>query len=63
MKAGVGCTIFPHDLYTPRTWAEKVFPNLIYWSEPDHGGHFAPLEVPALFVKEMRNSFRAQRLS
>jgi hypothetical protein len=19
-------------------------PNLIYWNEPDHGGHFAPLE-------------------
>jgi epoxide hydrolase len=59
----VGCTIFPHDLYAPRSWAEKVFTNLTYWSEPERGGHFAPLEVPALFVQEMRNCFRAQRLS
>jgi epoxide hydrolase len=59
----VGCTIFPHDLHAPRSWAEKMFPNLTYWSEPDRGGHFAPLEVPAMFVQEMRNCFRAQRPS
>jgi pimeloyl-ACP methyl ester carboxylesterase len=36
----VGCSIFPRDLTAPRSWAEKLFPNLIYWNELDHGGHF-----------------------
>lgn len=57
----VGCTIFPRDFNAPRVWAEKLFPRLFYWSEADRGGHFAPLDEPALFVEEMRNCFRAQR--
>ena len=56
-----GCSIFPRDLTAPRSWAEKLFPNLIYWNELDHGGHFAPLEDPALYVQELRNCFRTQR--
>lgn len=59
----VGCTIFPHDLHAPRRWAEQFFPNLIYWKEAERGGHFAPLEVPELFVQELRNAFRSQRMS
>jgi hypothetical protein len=25
----------------PRNWAEKAYPNLIYFDEVDRGGHFA----------------------
>lgn len=57
----VGCSIFPRDLTAPRSWVEKLFPNLFYWNELDHGGHFAPLEDPALYVAELRNCFRSQR--
>jgi epoxide hydrolase len=59
----VGCSIFPRDLNAPRNWAEKLFPHLIYWGEPDRGGHFAPLEVPDLYVQELRNCFRSQRVT
>jgi pimeloyl-ACP methyl ester carboxylesterase len=57
----VGCSIFPRDLTAPRSWAERLFPDLFYWNEPDHGGHFAPLEDPVSYVQELRNCFRSQR--
>ena len=59
----VGCSIFPHDFNAPRVCAEKLFPHLFYWNEPDRGGHFAPLEEPAPFVQELRNCFRSQRVT
>ena len=46
----VGCSIFTHKIFrAPRSWAERVFPHLIYWNELDRGGHFAAFEQPALF--------------
>ncbi|WP_210250731.1 epoxide hydrolase family protein [Bradyrhizobium hipponense] len=58
----VGCSIFPREVYrAPRSWAERMYPNLFYWNELDRGGHFAALEQPALFVQEIRNCFRALR--
>ncbi|TPO10820.1 epoxide hydrolase [Mesorhizobium sp. B1-1-5] len=58
----VGCSIFPHEVYrAPRSWAERMYPNLFYWNEVARGGHFAALEQPALFVEEMRSCFRTLR--
>ena len=58
----VGCSIFPREVYrAPRSWAERMFPNLFYWNELERGGHFAALEQPTLFVQEMRNCFRSLR--
>jgi pimeloyl-ACP methyl ester carboxylesterase len=58
----VGCSIFPKELMrTSRRWAEKRFRNIIYWNELDHGGHFAALEVPDVFTREVRNCFQALR--
>ena len=58
----VGCSIFPREIVpAPRTWAERLFPNLIYWNELDRGGHFAAFEQPALFTKELRDCFRSLR--
>jgi epoxide hydrolase len=58
----VGCSIFPREVYrAPRSWAQRMYPNLFYWNELDRGGHFAALEQPALFVEEMRNCFRTLR--
>jgi pimeloyl-ACP methyl ester carboxylesterase len=58
----VGCSIFPHEIFrTSRRWAEKRFSNIIYWNEPEVGGHFAALEVPTVFLEEVRNCFRTLR--
>ena len=58
----VGCSVFPGELQRPsRRWAERRFTDIRYWNEPARGGHFAPLEQPALFVDEVRECFRALR--
>jgi pimeloyl-ACP methyl ester carboxylesterase len=60
----VGCSIFPREIVpAPRSWAERVYPNLIYWNELDRGGHFAAFEQPALFTQELRDCFRPLRQS
>jgi hypothetical protein len=57
-----GVSIFPKEIYRPsRRWAEPLFTDLRYWNELDHGGHFAALEQPALFVDEVRAAFRLFR--
>jgi pimeloyl-ACP methyl ester carboxylesterase len=54
----VAFTVFPGEIFqAPRSWAEKVYPNLIYFNEAERGGHFAAWEEPELFAKEMRAAF------
>lgn len=58
----VGCSIFPKEKpKMQKRWAEACYPKLIHWREVEHGGHFAAFEQPALFVREMRDCFRAVR--
>ena len=58
----VGLSIFPKEVYrAPRTWVDRVYPNLIHWNELNRGGHFAAFEEPALFTQELRNCFRGVR--
>jgi pimeloyl-ACP methyl ester carboxylesterase len=58
----VAFTVFPDEIFqAPRSWAEKVYPNLIYFNEVDKGGHFAAWEEPQLFSEEMRAAFRSLR--
>jgi pimeloyl-ACP methyl ester carboxylesterase len=58
----VGFTVFPNEIFqAPRHWAEKVYPNLIYFHEAERGGHFAAWEEPQLFSEEMRAAFRSLR--
>ena len=60
----VGCSTFPREIVpAPRSWAERVYPNLIHWNELDRGGHFAAFEQPALFTQELRDCFRSLRSS
>jgi hypothetical protein len=57
-----GCSIFPAEIFAPpRRWVEKQYPGLVYWSEPDRGGHFAAMEQPALFASEIRQCCRLWR--
>jgi pimeloyl-ACP methyl ester carboxylesterase len=62
MKLPVGFTMFPGEIFrAPRSWAEKVYPHLIYFHEADRGGHFAAWEEPQLFSEELRAGFRPLR--
>jgi pimeloyl-ACP methyl ester carboxylesterase len=62
VAAPAGCTIFPKELQRPsRRWTARRFTDIRYWSEPDHGGHFAALEQPGMFVEEVRAFFRLVR--
>jgi pimeloyl-ACP methyl ester carboxylesterase len=58
----VAITVFPSEQYqAPRSWAERAYPNLIYFNEVDKGGHFAAWEQPELFTTELRAAFRSLR--
>ena len=58
----VAVTVFPGEQYqAPRSWAERAYPNLIYFNEVDKGGHFAAWEQPQLFAEELRAAFRSLR--
>jgi pimeloyl-ACP methyl ester carboxylesterase len=58
----VGASIFPAEVPRPsRRWAARRYPNLHYWSEHERGGHFPALEVPSLFIDDLRASFRPLR--
>jgi pimeloyl-ACP methyl ester carboxylesterase len=58
----VAVSVFPGEQYeAPRSWAEKAYPNLIYFNGVDKGGHFAAWEQPQLFSEEVRAAFRSLR--
>jgi pimeloyl-ACP methyl ester carboxylesterase len=58
----VGVSVFPKELYqAPRSWAERAYPNLIYYNELDRGDHFAAWQEPQLFSEEVRAAFRSLR--
>lgn len=58
----VGCSMFPQEIMRcSRRWAERRFGNIIYWNELPAGGHFPALELPGVFVEEVRNCFRTLR--
>ena len=62
VECPTGCSIFPKEIFrSSKRWAEKRFTNLIHWNELDKGGHFAALEVPEVFVGEVRDCFRSMR--
>ena len=50
-----GCSMFPEEIIKPsRRWVEQRYQNIRYWNELDRGGHFPALEVPEVFVAELR---------
>jgi pimeloyl-ACP methyl ester carboxylesterase len=55
-------SVFPNELYqAPRSWAERAYPNLIYYNQVDRGNHFAAWQEPELFTTEVRAAFRSLR--
>ena len=58
----VALSVFPDEVYhTPRTWAERAYPNLVHYNQLDKGGHFAAWEQPKLLVDEMRAGLKSLR--
>ena len=54
-------SIYPGEIYKPPvTWTEKYF-NLQQYRVHQKGGHFAPLEVPDIYVDDIRTFFRMLR--
>ena len=62
VKIPVAVSTFPDELYaTPRSWAEKAYPKLVYYNRHPKGGHFAAWEQPAALVHDVREGFRSLR--
>jgi pimeloyl-ACP methyl ester carboxylesterase len=62
IEVPTGCSIYPAEVPRPsRRWAARRFRDIRHWHELDRGGHFAALEVPELFVDELRTFFRLVR--
>jgi len=58
----VAVSVFPGEIFrAPRTWAERCYKNLFYFSEATNGGHFAAWEQPQLFTEQVRGAFRLLR--
>ncbi len=54
-----GVAVFAEDIAI-RRYGEQSH-NIVHWSDFDHGGHFAAMEVPDLFVGDVRAFFRSLR--
>jgi pimeloyl-ACP methyl ester carboxylesterase len=57
-----GCSVFPKEVPRPsRRWAARRFTNIVHWSEPEYGGHFAAWEQPSLLARDLRTTMQALR--
>jgi hypothetical protein len=64
IKIPVAVSAFAEEIYqAPKSWAEKAYPKLIHYNSFPNGTHFAAWEQTALFVSEMRASFKSLRKS
>jgi len=64
VRIPMAVSAFRDELYQcPRSWAERAYPNLVYYRAHDVGCHFAAWEQPALLSEDMRAGFRSLRRS
>ncbi len=62
VKLPVGVSAFAEEIYqAPKSWAEKAYVNLAYYGNHPKGTHFAAWEQPALFVSDVRATFKSLR--
>ena len=55
-------TVFVDEIYAaPRSWAERAYPKMIYYSRHEKGTHFAAWEQPQLLSEDLRAGFRPLR--
>ena len=64
IKLPVGVSAFAEEIYqAPKSWSEKAYVNLIHYNKFPKGTHFAAWEQTAIFVSEMRATFKSLRSS
>jgi pimeloyl-ACP methyl ester carboxylesterase len=64
VKLPVGVSAFAEEIYqAPKSWTEKAYVKLLHYSNHPNGTHFAAWEQPALFVSDMRATFKSLRQS
>ncbi len=62
VRIPVAVSAFPDEIWaTPRSWAEKAYPNLIHYNQLPKGGHFAAWEQPKFLVEELRVGLKSLR--
>jgi pimeloyl-ACP methyl ester carboxylesterase len=62
VKLPVAVTVFPEEIYAaPKSWAERAYSKLIYYSKHDKGTHFAAWEQPDQLVSDLRAAFKSLR--
>jgi len=60
IKIPVAVSAFAEEIYqAPKSWAEKAYAKLIFYSKHDKGTHFAAWEQPELFVSDLRAAFKS----
>jgi pimeloyl-ACP methyl ester carboxylesterase len=59
-RVPTGVLVSTEDV-TIRRWAAREN-DIVHWTELDHGGHFAALEAPEAFVRDVRKFFRGVAL-
>jgi pimeloyl-ACP methyl ester carboxylesterase len=61
IECPTGVANYPGEITrVPRHWVEARY-NLTHWTDMARGGHFAAMEVPDLFVDDVRAFFRPLR--
>ena len=61
VEVPTGVARFPKEIARfPRKWIENHY-NVTHWTEQPHGGHFAAMQVPDIFVPDVREFFRTVR--
>ena len=61
VEVPTGFANYPGETYMlapPRSWCKRSY-NIEYWSDMPKGGHFAAMEVPDLFVDDVRRWARS----
>lgn len=55
-------SLFSNDIAVPpRKWVERLYSDIRYWNHAERGGHFAAMEQPEIFVRELRSAFAEMR--
>jgi epoxide hydrolase len=61
VEVPTGIARYPKEVIRfPRPWVEQRY-NVTHWADMPHGGHFAAMEQPELFVDDVRTFFRTVR--
>jgi pimeloyl-ACP methyl ester carboxylesterase len=64
VKLPVGVSAFAEEIYqAPKSWSENAYVNLIHYNKFPKGTHYAAWEQTAIFVSEMRATFKSMRSS